>query len=92
MDCVTNKADTLVLISADSDQVPTIETIKKHFPDKKVKVYFPPSRHSTDLLHVCKPIVFLGENEQKFKNSMLPNEISIDSKKYYKPEKWKNIK
>ncbi len=58
MDCVLDNADILILISADSDQIPTIQTIKANFPLKKVKVYFPPERSSTDILNISKPIVF----------------------------------
>ena len=38
------QTDTLILISADSDLVPTVEFIKEHFPEKLIKVCFPPCR------------------------------------------------
>ena len=43
-DCAMDKSDVFVLVSADSDMIPIIQGIKKHFPTKKIKVYFPPSR------------------------------------------------
>lgn len=89
MDCYENNADTLVLVSADSDQVPTIKAIKAKFPDKKLKVYFPPERNSTELFSICKPIVYLSDNEDKFRDSVMPNEVSNEKKKYIRPEKWR---
>lgn len=47
-DCVMNATDIVVLISADSDLVPPIEFIQKHYPQKRIKVYFPPSNYSND--------------------------------------------
>lgn len=89
MDCVLDKTDLLVLISADSDQVPTLQTIKTSFPAKSVKVYFPPERNSADIFSISKPIVFLGENEEKFKKSVLPGVVTNGTKTYTKPDKWK---
>ncbi len=89
IDCMEDKADTLVLVTADSDQVPTIKAIKSKFPNKVVKVYFPPERNCTELFNLCKPIVFLGENENKFKVSLMPTIISKDSKQYYRPDTWR---
>jgi hypothetical protein len=89
MDCVLNNTDILVLISADSDQIPTLQTIKSNFPNKKVKVYFPPERSSTDILGISKPIVFLGDNEQKFLNSIIPTIVTNGVKTYTKPDNWK---
>jgi NYN domain len=89
MDCVLNNTDILVLISADSDQIPTLQSIKSNFPDKKVKVYFPPERSSADILSISKPIVFLGDNEQKFEKSIMPTIVANGMKTYTKPDNWK---
>ena len=89
IDCFHNNADTLVLISADSDQVPTIQAIKSHFPNKNIKVYFPPNRNSSELLAVAKPVVFLEKNEDKFKASVMPTKIEANGKTYARPQAWK---
>ena len=90
-DCYKDAVDTLVLVSADSDQIPTINFIKEHFPKKTIKVYFPPERNSTELFRLAKPIVFLNDHEDKFKASMLPSIVNNEekTKTYYKPEYWK---
>jgi uncharacterized LabA/DUF88 family protein len=89
LDCVDDVVDTLVLVSADSDQVPTIETIKRKFPLKKVKVYFPPKRESYELTALCKPIVFLEQHEEKLKAAMMPGTVQVEKKIYTRPVKWK---
>ena len=48
-DCVLDATDTIVLVSADSDLVPPLEFIQKQYPEKRIKVYFPPSNFSCDL-------------------------------------------
>ena len=53
IDCFEDKVDTLILVSADSDQVPTIEQIKNKFPRKAIKIYFPPNRQSTEIYNMC---------------------------------------
>ncbi len=90
-DCYKDIVDTLVLVCADSDQIPTIKMIKAVFPEKKIKVYFPPERNSTEILSIAKPIVFLNEHEAKFKISMLPGIVINDdtTKTYHKPDDWK---
>ena len=89
MDCMNNEVDTLVLVSADSDQIPTIQAIKTQFPRKNLKVYFPPKRKSADILQHSKPVVFLGTHEEKFKKAMMPSVVDIGGgKTYTKPLDW----
>jgi uncharacterized LabA/DUF88 family protein len=91
LDCVNDQVDTLVLVSADSDQVPTLEVIKSKYPNKKVKAYFPPMRNSYELTSLCKPVVFLELHEEKFKRAIMPNELEKEGKKYTKPQTWKTL-
>ena len=46
-DCEDNIFDRAILISADSDLVPVIQTIKKRSPKKTILVATPPNRYST---------------------------------------------
>jgi uncharacterized LabA/DUF88 family protein len=46
--------DVAFLITADSDQAPTIKTIKRLFPMKKVVVLFPPGRKSKELSQITE--------------------------------------
>jgi len=89
IDCFNNLVDNIILITADSDQVPAIQAIKRQFPDKKVKVYFPPERSSTELLSLCNPVVYLGGNENKFINSVMSDLVTNSIKTYTRPISWK---
>lgn len=88
MDCFKDKVDKLVLITADSDLMTTIETIRSDFPDKFLKVFFPPKRASADILSLCKPVVFLENNKSKFEMAIMKNIIEIDGKTATKPIDW----
>jgi len=48
-DAFEDKFDTAILISADSDLVPPIKTIKRLYPKKRIVVFFPPKRFSTHI-------------------------------------------
>ena len=88
LDCVDNKVDTVVLITADSDQVPTIQKVKQRFPKIKLKVYFPPQRTSQDINSQISPVVFLENNEDKFKAALMPSKVTDGVKNYTRPEDW----
>lgn len=90
LDCFKNNADKLVLITADSDLITTVQTIKKEFPQKQIKIYFPPKRTSGELFEVCKPVVYLENNKDKFERAVMKNVIQTEdgNKSYIKPENW----
>ncbi len=52
MDCLNDLVDNIILVTADSDQIPTIQAVKNKFPTKKLKIYFPPERNSTDIYNI----------------------------------------
>ena len=92
-DCVLDKTDTIALVSADSDLVPPVEFIQKHYPQKVIKIYFPPSNYSSDLKdnllhHRSKPVLLL-KNKKRFESSVMHNIVQNELKKYTIPEKWK---
>ena len=92
-DCVLDKTDTVSLVSADSDLVPPLEFIQTYYPEKHIKVYFPPSNYSNDLKdnllhHRSKPVLLL-RNKRRFFDALMPDTVSTGEKKYTIPEKWK---
>ena len=91
-DCVLNKTDKIVLISADSDLIPPLEFIQEHYKHIGIKVYFPPSNYSNDLkdnmLHHRSKPVLLENNLIKFKESAMPYTVNVGEKTYTIPEKW----
>jgi len=88
-----NNTDIIVLVSADSDLVPPLEFIKKNFPDKSIKIYFPPNGFSSDLNNFLKrnkgKVIKLEHNKVKFFNSIMPDSVTNNDKTYTIPEKWK---
>jgi uncharacterized LabA/DUF88 family protein len=92
-DCSLNNVDTLVLVCADSDLMPPLQFIKKHHPDKKIRVYFPPDNFSgalRDFMRTNKSnVVRLEKSKVKFLNSVMPDVVTVAGKTYTIPEKWK---
>lgn len=89
-DCINSKTDTLVLVSADSDLIPPLESINRNFPKKIIKVYFPPFRYSRDIKDFLyaqrKKPVLLEKNINRFEKAIMPDSVG----KYTIPEKWKS--
>jgi len=91
-DCSQDKTDTLILVSADSDLVPPLEMIRRDYPNKKIRVFFPPKGFSNDLNNFMnRKIVSLQKHKIKFTNSIMPDVVTKDSKSYTIPPKWKIV-
>ena len=92
-DCISNSADRIVLISADSDLIPPIKFILDNFPDKKIKVFFPPTLISKETIAVMRKksgkVIFMENNYPRFKASVMPDEVIVGDTTYTIPEKWK---
>lgn len=86
-DAFENKFDTALLISADSDLVPTIKAIKRLFPEKHVIVFFPPSRFSTQLKKVADHQFTIGR--RTLSKSQFPDQvIKADGHVLERPRQW----
>lgn len=94
-DCIQNKTDRLVLISGDSDLIPPIEFIAKNYPKKRLRVFFPPSISSREIMDIMRrhgsKAVFLINNFPKFVASIMDDEVKIGGKSYFIPPKWKKM-
>ena len=92
-DCALNNADAIMLVSADSDLITPIELMRRDYPAKKLRLFFPPSANSHELTNIMKSIrkepIHLSRHKQKFINSILPEVVSKESKTFTIPEKWK---
>jgi uncharacterized LabA/DUF88 family protein len=92
-DCVDDTTDVIVLVSGDSDLLPSLEFIHQKYPQKKIRVYFPPTHFSAEIKNKVKEnngkIVFLDNNFNKFVNSIMPDVVAKDGKTYTIPPKWK---
>lgn len=89
-DVVLDKCDISILVSADSDLTPPIDFIKEYKPKQKIFIYFPPTHFSFDLKQKALKAISLEHHEDKFKSSMLKDEIMLPNGYLLKrPEKWK---
>ena len=92
-DCSINNVDTIVLVSADSDMLPPLEFIKERYPDKKLRVYFPPKLRSGALTAFMvanrKQVVRLEYSKAKFLRSILPDPVIAAGLNITMPLKWK---
>ena len=62
-------------------------------PEKRIKVYFPPSNFSCDLKdnlihHSSKPVL-MYKNERRFRDAIMPDVVTDGTKRYEVPEKWR---
>jgi uncharacterized LabA/DUF88 family protein len=94
-DCFLDKTDILALVSADSDLLPPLESIANLHKEKNLRVYFPPGYYCNDLNTFVarrkKKVILLKSNENKFRNSIMPDVVKSEdnSKSYTIPSKWK---
>lgn len=88
-DVVQNECDLTILVSADSDLVPPIKTIKALNPSHPVHVYFPPNKYSNDLRDQANLFLKLSRYEHRFKKAKLPNVVTLKNGNVIrKPQKW----
>jgi len=83
--------DKLILVTADSDQVPSIRVLKKLHPSKQVFVLPPIGRNSKELVRVADKRLIM--TEEHLRASLLPNPVDIvrDGKvtaQLWKPASW----
>jgi len=80
--------DAAYLISADSDLVPVIASMRSLFPQKRVIVAFPPGRYSRDLANKARFSLIIGR--RTIAKSLFPPEIvKADGFILKRPELWK---
>jgi hypothetical protein len=77
VDAFQDKFDTAILISADSDLTLPIIEICRLFPEKYIKVAFPPERSSYDLQKAAPTTFHIYES--KLRSSLFPEEVTLAS-------------
>ena len=88
VDAFSDKFDTALLISADSDLVRPVETIKKMFPQKRVIVFFPPNRSSAALKAVANVQLSIGHS--LLAKCQFPDKvIKADGYVLQRPSEWR---
>lgn len=73
-DAFLDRFDTAILISGDSDLVPPVSMVRKHFPAKKIIVAFPPKRFSNRLAQASTAHFKIFD--KVLRDSQLPNTVT----------------
>ncbi len=73
MDAYLDRFDVAIVVSGDSDLVPPIKAIRKHFDSKKVVVAFPPKRTSAMLPTVASAYFSIGKSV--LRDSQFPDPV-----------------
>jgi uncharacterized LabA/DUF88 family protein len=85
---IQEKYDKALIISGDSDLIPSIEAVKNIFPDKQIGVIIPIGRRAEMLKQTCD--FYMKMKEKHLKASTLPDVINLgDDKKIERPKHWK---
>jgi len=72
-DAQDDNFDDAILVTADSDQVPTVSYIKGAYPGKRIIIAFPPGRHSNDLNPVASKTFHIQKSA--IEQSQLPEQV-----------------
>lgn len=87
-DAFDDAFDTALLISADSDLAPPVETVRNRFPSKRVIVICPPERQSKKLETVASSYFRLGR--KVLQDSQFPDEYTKpDGYVLKRPPSWR---
>ena len=76
-DAYQDNFDVALLISADSDLVPPIKTVRELFPNKRVVIASPPARYSVDLVNSANKSFVISR--RSIAKSLLPEEIEKEN-------------
>lgn len=86
-DAAEGKADSLIVISADSDLVPAVRSAKALNPRLFIAAGFPPGRYSAELKKLMPASFHIGTT--KLTQSQLPNLVTDSTgQTYQRPAKW----
>lgn len=87
-DAATDRFDTAVLISGDSDLCPAVRAVARLAPTKRVVAAFPPKRSSEELRRVCRTSFTISD--AKIRQSLLPDlVVTTAGIALRRPDRWR---
>jgi uncharacterized LabA/DUF88 family protein len=86
-DAIDDMFDIAVVVSADSDLLPALESVGRRFPEKKIGVMFPIGRSSADLRQIAH--FRLRMREQVLKDCQFPDEVHVGKAVLTRPDTWR---
>ncbi len=85
--CHTDAADTIVLVTGDTDLAPTVRVCKRLFPSKLICFAFPYKRYNAELAHIA--IESFKISTQKYISNQFPDPLLLpDGSSVSKPANW----
>jgi uncharacterized LabA/DUF88 family protein len=86
-DAFKDNFDVAIIVSGDSDLVPPVLAVRELFPNKEVRVAFPPTHESNDLKKAANGSFVIGR--KKLEDSLLPNKLKDKyGNDIVKPNEW----
>lgn len=87
VDAQDDRFDTAIIVSADSDLSPPIDSLLKRNPMKRVVVAFPPKRSSNALKYIAS--AWTSIDRKTLKNSQFPQYVkTADGFSLRQPQEW----
>ena len=84
---IQDRFDTAMIVSGDSDLIPSIKAVKSTFPSKKVGVLIPISRRAEELKQHCD--FHIKIREKNLARCVFPNPVILsDGTRVDKPSNW----
>jgi uncharacterized LabA/DUF88 family protein len=84
---IENKYDKAIIISGDSDLIPSINAVRKTFPDKQIGVIIPIGRRADALKQACD--FYMKMKEKHLSSATFEKNIKINDKEFLVcPPEW----
>jgi len=77
VDAHEDRFDMAILISGDNDLLPVVKALRSAFPKKRIRVAFPPKRHTNAMKQAANSHVYIGEPH--LRDNQLPDEVTLPS-------------
>jgi len=85
---IDDKYDKAIIISGDSDLIPSINAVRKTFPHKQIGVVIPIARRAEALKQVCD--FYMKMKERHLLSSIMEHKIKINKNEYIEcPSDWR---
>jgi uncharacterized LabA/DUF88 family protein len=76
-DAFLDRYDTAHLVGGDTDIVPAVKMVRRHFPAKRLIVFFPPKRKNQAVADVCHDEAVVGRDD--LEACQMPDRIEVQS-------------
>lgn len=86
-DAFLDSYDTAILVGGDTDIIPAIKLVRRHFPEKRLEAWFPPRRKNQQVSDACHDGGHI--NGAHLGPSVMPDEVVAEGGVILKrPESW----